>query len=109
MFSVHEERMGSNMDASQVVGEGNVSLSLNTLKVLDEGTYICTVSLGHFHAQQVIQLHVIRKCPFNPMCPFRKLRSMFSNSSSVFRTSACFTLRGETGFEVPPDTDLPLQ
>ncbi|XP_026226387.1 tapasin-related protein [Anabas testudineus] len=57
---VHEERMGSNMDASQVVGEGNVSLSLNTLKVLDEGTYICTVSLGHFHAQQVIQLHVIQ-------------------------------------------------
>lgn len=49
------------MNAGQVVSEGNVSLSLSTLKVADEGTYICTVSIGHFHAQQVIQLHVIRK------------------------------------------------
>lgn len=55
------------MDAVQVLGEGNVSLSLNELKVLDEGTYICTVSLGHFHAQQVIQLHIIRKCHPNLM------------------------------------------
>ncbi|XP_040900192.1 tapasin-related protein [Toxotes jaculatrix] len=55
---VHEERRGSSMDAAQVVGAGNASVTLNKLKVLDEGTYICTVSLGFFHAQQVIQLHV---------------------------------------------------
>lgn len=72
------------MDAVQVVGEGNVSLSLNKLKVLDEGTYICTVSLGHFHAQQVIQLHIIRECHPNRMFQFRKIPSMFSNFSSVF-------------------------
>ncbi|XP_024123610.1 tapasin-related protein isoform X1 [Oryzias melastigma] len=57
---VNVERKGSSMNAGQVVSEGNVSLSLSTLKVADEGTYICTVSIGHFHAQQVIQLHVIQ-------------------------------------------------
>ncbi|XP_044064967.1 tapasin-related protein [Siniperca chuatsi] len=57
---VHAERRGSSMDAAQLVGEGNASVTLTKLKVLDEGTYICTVSIGLFHAQQVIQLHVIQ-------------------------------------------------
>nr|XP_040021739.1 tapasin-related protein [Gasterosteus aculeatus aculeatus] len=57
---VHAERVGSSMDASQIAGEGNVSVILTKLKVLDEGTYICTVSIGLFHAQQVIQLQVIQ-------------------------------------------------
>nr|XP_019948212.1 PREDICTED: tapasin-related protein [Paralichthys olivaceus] len=56
---VHAERRGSSMD-SAVAGEGNVSVTLNKLQVSDEGTYICTVSLGLFHAQQVIQLRVIQ-------------------------------------------------
>ncbi|KAE8289356.1 Tapasin [Larimichthys crocea] len=57
---VFAERTGSSIEAAQVVGEGDASLTLNKLKILDEGTYICTVSIGHFHAQQVIQLHVIQ-------------------------------------------------
>ncbi|KAK2910096.1 tapasin-related protein [Channa argus] len=57
---VHEERRGSSMDPAQVLAEGNISLTLNNLKVIDEGTYICTVSLGPFHAQQVIQLHIVQ-------------------------------------------------
>ncbi|XP_023282183.1 tapasin-related protein [Seriola lalandi dorsalis] len=57
---VHAERRASSMDAAQVVGEGNASVTLNKLKVVDEGTYICTVSLGPFHAQQIIQLHVVQ-------------------------------------------------
>ncbi|CAK6966223.1 tapasin-related protein [Scomber scombrus] len=57
---MHADRRGSSMDAAQVVGEGNASVTLNKLKVMDEGTYICTVSVGVFHAQQVIQLHVIQ-------------------------------------------------
>ncbi|XP_039973514.1 tapasin-related protein isoform X2 [Xiphias gladius] len=57
---VHAERRGSSVDAAKVVGEGNASLTLSKLKVLDEGTYICTVSLGLFHAQQVIRLHIIQ-------------------------------------------------
>ncbi|XP_034409731.1 tapasin-related protein [Cyclopterus lumpus] len=57
---VNAERRGSSMDASQVVGEGDASVTLTKLKVLDEGTYICTVSIGIFHAQQVIQLQVVQ-------------------------------------------------
>ncbi|XP_038140139.1 tapasin-related protein [Cyprinodon tularosa] len=55
---VHGERKGSMVDTAQVLSEGNVSMSLTELKVVDEGTYICTVNLGPFHAQQVIQLRI---------------------------------------------------
>lgn len=58
---MHGDRVGSSVDAVQVAGEGNASMTLTRLKVVDEGTYICTVSIGSFHAQQVVQLHVIRK------------------------------------------------
>ncbi|XP_035528547.1 tapasin-related protein [Morone saxatilis] len=57
---VRAERRGSSIDVTKVVGEGDASVTLSKLKVLDEGTYICTVSIGLFHAQQVIQLHVIQ-------------------------------------------------
>ncbi|KAM9353839.1 tapasin-related protein [Symphorus nematophorus] len=57
---VHAERTGSSIDVTQVVSEGDASVTLNKLKVVDEGTYICTVSIGLFHAQQIIQLHVIQ-------------------------------------------------
>ncbi|XP_039885991.1 tapasin-related protein [Simochromis diagramma] len=57
---VDGERAGSSINAAQVVGEGNASLTLTTLKVGDEGTYICTVSLGPFHSQQVVQLRIIQ-------------------------------------------------
>ncbi|KAM9309609.1 tapasin-related protein isoform 2-T2 [Pholidichthys leucotaenia] len=57
---VHSERIGSSINVAQVVGEGNASLGLTNLKVQDEGVYICTVSIGSFHAQQVIQLHIIQ-------------------------------------------------
>lgn len=57
---VNAERKGSSMDVAKVVGEGDVSVSLAKLKVLDEGTYICTVSTGLFQAQQIIQLNIIQ-------------------------------------------------
>lgn len=71
------------MNASQVVGEGDASLTLNKLKVQDEGTYICTVSIGPFHAQQVIQLHVRRKSPFH--C----IKSGDSTRRSTFQSLLC--------------------
>nr|XP_046255194.1 tapasin-related protein [Scatophagus argus] len=55
---VHEERRGSSVDAVQVVSNGDASVTLTKLKVADEGTYICTVNIGPFHTQQVIQLHI---------------------------------------------------
>uniref|UniRef100_A0A667X0Y8 TAP binding protein like n=1 Tax=Myripristis murdjan TaxID=586833 RepID=A0A667X0Y8_9TELE len=57
---VNAERKGSSVDAGLLVGEGNASMTLTKLKVSDEGTYICTVGVGLFHAQQVIQLHIIQ-------------------------------------------------
>lgn len=87
--------MGSSMDAAQVVGEGNVSLSLTKLKVMDEGTYICTVSLGHFHAQQVIQLHITRKC--HPiLSQFGKIHGMFFTSCFLFSEPPQVSLSEET-------------
>ncbi|KAM9851885.1 tapasin-related protein [Aulostomus maculatus] len=57
---VHHERRDSSIDAAQVVGEGNASMTLSKIKVTDVGTYICTVKLGPFHAQQVIHLQVFQ-------------------------------------------------
>lgn len=54
------ERVGSSVSAEAVVSKGDASLSLSGLKVSDEGTYICTITIGNFHAQQVIQLSVIQ-------------------------------------------------
>ncbi|CAN9513723.1 unnamed protein product [Ophioblennius macclurei] len=55
---MHALRKESSVDVAQVASEGNTSLKLNELKVSDEGTYICTVHVGHFHAQQIIQLQM---------------------------------------------------
>lgn len=58
---VREERRGSSVNLTNVVAEGDASVSLSKVKVLDEGSYICSVSLGPFRAQQIIQLHLLRK------------------------------------------------
>ncbi|XP_041649348.1 tapasin-related protein [Cheilinus undulatus] len=58
--SVHVERKGSSVDAALVVTEGNASMTLTTVKVHDEGAYICTVSVGLFHAQQIVHLNILQ-------------------------------------------------
>lgn len=50
-------RTGSSVDAGLLVSEGDASLRLTSLKVLDQGTYICSVRVGRFQAQQVVQLY----------------------------------------------------
>ena len=94
LSSVHAERSGSNVDAVQVVGEGNASVTLTKLKIMDEGTYICTVSIGLFHAQQVIQLHIIRKFPPSSLNLEKSTEhlSCCPLVSLCFRTTSCFTL-----------------
>lgn len=62
--AVREERHGSNVNLTQLVAEGNASVMLAKLKVMDEGSYICSVSLGPFHAQQIIQLQLLRTYSF---------------------------------------------
>lgn len=62
--AVRKERQGSSVNITQIVAEGDASVILTKLKVMDEGSYICTVSLGSFHAQQIIKLHLFRKCSF---------------------------------------------
>lgn len=62
--AVREERQGSSINITQIVAEGDASVILTKLKVIDEGSYICSVSLGPFHAQQIIQLHLYRKYSF---------------------------------------------
>lgn len=57
---MHAERSGSSVSTEGVVSDGDASLALSGVRVADEGTYICTVSIGEFHAQQVIQLSVIK-------------------------------------------------
>ncbi|KAA0702989.1 hypothetical protein E1301_Tti010903 [Triplophysa tibetana] len=52
------EREGTSAEADLLVREGNASLTLQRLKVSDEGTYICTVGSGEFQTQQVVQVHI---------------------------------------------------
>lgn len=56
--AVQVDREGSSVDVALLVEEGNASVTLRKLKVSDEGSYICTVDVGLFNIQQVIQLSV---------------------------------------------------
>lgn len=56
--SVNVMRVGSSVDPVLLVADGNASMTLHELKVSDEGTYICTVKVGRFQAQQTVKLHV---------------------------------------------------
>lgn len=96
---VHEDRKGSSMDAIQVVSKGDASLTLLRLRAKDEGTYICTVSVGRFHAQQVIQLRVIRKlhfCCHNPE-DFHRI-SLKRSSVALFQNHHMFHFQRRSWF-----------
>lgn len=55
------DREDTSAEADLLVRDGNASLTLRTLKVSDEGTYICTVGSGDFQTQQIVQLHITRE------------------------------------------------
>uniref|UniRef100_A0A3Q4G305 Tapasin-related protein-like n=1 Tax=Neolamprologus brichardi TaxID=32507 RepID=A0A3Q4G305_NEOBR len=105
---------GLAMRTYTVVGEGNASLTLTTLKVGDEGTYICTVSLGPFHSQQVIQLRIIRKFHSDlnpqPLChsskyyPLDSHVSNYQGSLSSHRQHGDGTFTLSSHIAVPPTT-----
>ena len=52
------KRDGASVDNALLVADGNASLTLRNLKVSDEGTYICTVNVGSFQAQQTVRLYI---------------------------------------------------
>ncbi|KAK7147783.1 hypothetical protein R3I94_010343 [Phoxinus phoxinus] len=52
------DREGTSAEADLLVRDGNASLTMQRLKVTDEGTYICTVGSGEFQTQQIVQLHI---------------------------------------------------
>ncbi|KAI7806718.1 putative tapasin-related protein-like [Triplophysa rosa] len=60
------DREGTSAEADLLVREGNASLTLQRLKVSDEGTYICTVGSGEFQTQQVVQVHITRESFVDP-------------------------------------------
>lgn len=55
---VFVDRENTSTEADLLVRDGNASLTLRTLQVSDEGTYICTVGSGDFQTQQIVQLHI---------------------------------------------------
>ncbi|XP_019724581.1 tapasin-related protein isoform X2 [Hippocampus comes] len=57
---VRHSSKDSSMDGAQVVSEGNASVTLNNIQVTDEGAYICSVTIGPYHGQQVVNLQVVQ-------------------------------------------------
>lgn len=56
--SVEVKRLNSSVDPAKVVRGGDASLTLYGLKVSDQGTYICSIAVGPFYGQQVVQLRI---------------------------------------------------
>ncbi|XP_019609980.2 tapasin-related protein isoform X3 [Rhinolophus sinicus] len=54
----HVRREGITLEPEQQLMAGNASLTLSSLTLKDEGTYICQITTSLYQAQQIIQLHV---------------------------------------------------
>lgn len=59
---VEVNRDGASTNSTLLIRDGNASLTMKTLKVSDEGTYICTITSGPFQTQQIVQLNILREC-----------------------------------------------
>lgn len=102
LSSVREERRGSSVNVTQVA-KGDASLTLAQLKARDEGSYICSVSLGPFHAQQIIRLRLFRRYSFSWKC------FIVLSLICCCRTAPGVTVTGEVGFSgKASDPELPL-
>lgn len=55
------DRDGASANSTLLVSDGNASLTMQKLKVSDEGTYICTINSGPFQTQQIVQLNIMRE------------------------------------------------
>ncbi|XP_044770886.1 tapasin-related protein isoform X1 [Neomonachus schauinslandi] len=52
------KREGATLESEQLLVAGDASLTLPSLTLKDEGTYICQITTSLYQAQQIIQLHV---------------------------------------------------
>ncbi|KAK2499671.1 hypothetical protein MC885_021185 [Smutsia gigantea] len=52
------KREGAALEPKQLLMAGDASLTLPSLTLKDEGTYICQITTSLYRAQQMIQLHV---------------------------------------------------
>nr|XP_045729958.1 tapasin-related protein isoform X2 [Mirounga angustirostris] len=52
------KREGATLEPEQLLVAGDASLTLPSLTLKDEGTYICQITTSLYQAQQIIQLHV---------------------------------------------------
>ncbi|XP_070266917.1 tapasin-related protein isoform X1 [Myotis yumanensis] len=52
------KREGATLEPEQLLMAGDASLTLPSLTLKDEGTYICQITTSLYQAQQIIQLHV---------------------------------------------------
>lgn len=52
------KREGATLEPEQLLLAGDASLTLPSLTLKDEGTYICQITTSLYQAQQIIQLHV---------------------------------------------------
>ena len=52
------KREGATLEAEQLLVAGDASLTLPSLTLKDEGTYICLITTSLYQAQQIIQFHV---------------------------------------------------
>ncbi|KAM9488021.1 tapasin-related protein [Clarias gariepinus] len=57
---VEVDRDGASANSTLLVLNGNASLTMKTVKVSDEGTYICTINSEPFQTQQIVQLNIIQ-------------------------------------------------
>ncbi|XP_036765995.2 tapasin-related protein isoform X3 [Manis pentadactyla] len=52
------KREGAALEPEQLLMAGDASLTLPSLTLKDEGTYVCQITTSLYRAQQIIQLHV---------------------------------------------------
>ncbi|GAB5573461.1 tapasin-related protein isoform X1 [Prionailurus iriomotensis] len=52
------KREGASLESEQLLLAGDASLTLPSLTLKDEGTYICQITTSLYQAQQIVQLHV---------------------------------------------------
>uniref|UniRef100_A0A3Q3WSA4 Ig-like domain-containing protein n=1 Tax=Mola mola TaxID=94237 RepID=A0A3Q3WSA4_MOLML len=75
-----------------IVNDGDASVTLTKIKVQDEGTYICTVSLGPFQAQQIIQLQVLQNSPQTLSCRCTKYYPLDVQCLLTFTKQTLYTM-----------------